>query len=499
MPGARVLPRAVTLEGSYHADALSTIATLGGADRHDPRVSDVKAAVAAGHPATAAAGREILADGGNAADAAVAATLASCVAETVMTGLAGGGHAIYWDAERATATLVDFFVAIPGIGGDGRRGEWIELEIPFGVQPVRYAVGVGSCGVPGVPAGCGALWRRWGSMPWARLVEPALRLARSGAPFLPSHARGLQMLAPVLTMREGAALYSPGGQLLAAGDTLRQPGLVAALELVRDEGAQTFYRGTVAAQLLALMRERGGVVTQADLAAYQARGEPPSARCVFAGAELLTRADLSGLVGSLERLPVTGSAAERALALVEALDGPAKGDGHTTNLAVVDGHGNACDVTTSLGLGSGDYLPGLDIHLNSMLGETDLVRRDLEPGDRMASNMAPTLALDRDGLILAAGAAGGTRIRSALTQVLSGVLAEEVEPQEAVDRPRLHPLRPAVHVEPGFDESALAALMRAGWDVRRWDSTHHYFGGVSLVSRWGAAADPRRDGQALTL
>jgi gamma-glutamyltranspeptidase / glutathione hydrolase len=74
-----------------------------------------------------------------------------------------------------------------------------------------------------------------------------------------------------------------------------------------------------------------------------------------------------------------------------------------------------------------------------------------------------------------------------------------LDPQEAVNRPRLHPLAPVVHVEPGFDEPTLAALSQAGWDVRRWDTRHHYFGGVSLVSRWGAAADPRRDGQALTL
>jgi gamma-glutamyltranspeptidase/glutathione hydrolase len=133
-----------------------------------------------------------------------------------------------------------------------------------------------------------------------------------------------------------------------------------------------------------------------------------------------------------------------------------------------------------------------------MLGETELIRGVLEPGDRRGSNMVPTLALDRDGLVLAAGAAGGTRIRSALAQVLSGILAEGLDPQEAVNRPRLHPLRPILHVEPGFDESALTALTQDGWDIRRWDARHHYFGGASLVSRWGAAADPRRDGQALT-
>lgn len=462
-------------------------------------MSQVAPAVAAGHPATAAVGLEILLEGGSAADAAVAATLVSCVAETLMTGLGGGGHAIYWDARAARAELVDFFVAVPGIDGDGRRGELAELEIGFGSQMVGYTVGIGSCGVPGVPAGCQMLWRRWGRLPWPRLVDPALRLARAGVSLLPMHAQSLQMLAAVMTMREGAAVYAPAGRLLGPGDMLRQPGLVAALELLRDEGADTFYRGSIADVLLGVMRERGGVISRDDLERYEAYCAPPSARGEFANVSLLTRRDQSGFVEVFDRLPAGGSVAERALGLAAALDAPAGGGGHTTNIAIADTAGNACVVTTSLGLGSGEWLPGLGIHLNSMLGEIDLIRHDLEPGQRLGSNMVPTLAVDDDGLVLAAGAAGSTRIRSALVQVLTAMLADGVRPQEAVNRPRLHPLRPVVHTEPGFDEAALLALADAGWDVCRWQSRHHYFGGVSLVSRWGPAADPRRDGQTLTL
>ena len=91
-------------------------------------------------------------------------------------------------------------------------------------------------------------------------------------------------------------------------------------------------------------------------------------------------------------------------------------------------------LTTSLGLGSGDYVPGLDLHLNSMLGETDLLRSPLEPGERMQSMMAPSVVLDRDGPLLAIGAAGGTRLRTALVTVAAGVLDEGLEPQAAVDR-----------------------------------------------------------------
>ncbi len=150
--------------------------------------------VAAGHPATVAAGIEVLEEGGTAADAAVAACLASCVAETVMTGLLGGGHAIYWDGREAWN--LDCFVDVPSQVG----APPLALKVPFGEELVHYAVGPGTCAVPGLPAGIDALWSRFGRLPWPRLVEPALRLARSGVTMPPAHAACLAMLAPVFTM-----------------------------------------------------------------------------------------------------------------------------------------------------------------------------------------------------------------------------------------------------------------------------------------------------------
>ena len=169
----------------------------------------MRAAVAAGHPATVDAGIEILEEGGNAADAAVAASLASCVAETVMTGLLGGGHAIV--LRNGEVRTLDFFVAVPGLGAEPRVLELEHLEVPFGTELVHYAVGIGSCGVPGVLAGLGELWRRDGSLPWARLVEAALRLAHKGTDFPRAQAACLEMLAPVMTMREGGRIYRRDG------------------------------------------------------------------------------------------------------------------------------------------------------------------------------------------------------------------------------------------------------------------------------------------------
>src|SRR5262249_39370763 len=95
------------------------------------------------------------------------------------------------------------------------------------------------------------------------------------------------------------------------------------------------------------------------------------------------------------------------------------------------------------------------------------------------------------------GAAGGTRLRTALVTVLAGVLDDGLEPQAAVDLPRVHPAGELVNAEPGADESALETLEARGLTVRRWAERHHYFGGVSAIGRAGAAADPRRSGAAL--
>jgi len=459
----------------------------------------MEAAVAAGHPATVAAGIEVLEAGGSAADAAVAACLASCVAETVMTGFLGGGHAIYLDVASGRIRNLDCFVAVPGLGSEARDAELLELAVPFGAELVHYAVGVASCGVPGLPAGLSVLHAEHGRLPWQRVVEPALRLAENGVTFPPAHASCLAMLAPVMTMNEGARIYSPGGELLPAGATLEQPGLVQALELLGDEGPESAYRGALGEALLELMGERGGLVTREDLLAYRARWSEP-VEVAYSGTRFFTRGDLSGVPETLPRLPVLAglSPAERALALVETLNG-SRGGGHTTSLTTVDPKCNACVLTTSLGLGSGDFLPGLDLHLNSMLGETDLIRGPLEPGERMRSMMAPSLALDSGGLVLALGAAGGTRLRSALVQVAAGILDEGLDPEDAVSRPRLHPAAGVVQLEPGFDADVARTLEGAGYEVRAWPEQHHYFGGVSVAARTGAAGDPRRSGGATTL
>ncbi len=276
------------------------------------------------------------------------------------------------------------------------------------------------------------------------------------------------MLEPVFTLTpEGRAIYAPGGHLLESGDVLAQPGLAGAIEILAAERA----RG---ARTAARSRRRcstwtGIALTRDDLDVVRARVARSPSSVSYAGTRFHTRGGLAGVAETLTRLPrLEGLAeADRVLALLALLDDDGV-DGHTTNVTVVDGDGCACVLTTSLGLGTGDFLPGYDLHLNSMLGEVDLHRVPLEPRARMGSMMAPSIAVDVDGLTLAIGSAGGTRLRTALVGVAAGILDEGLEPVEAVARPRFHPVGTLVNAEPGVDEEALTRLERTGRSVRRW-------------------------------
>jgi gamma-glutamyltranspeptidase / glutathione hydrolase len=446
--------------------------------------------VAAGHPATAAVGAEILADGGTAADAVVAMTLASCVAETVMSGLLAGCHAIAFDGSRVMN--LDAFAAVPSA-----EGQTDELPIPFGSELVVYSIGPASCAVPGLPGALGELWERLGRLPWKRLCEPALALARTGVPLPEMHARSLEMLGGLYSLGRGGELFTQDGHLLGEGDVLHQPGIVDALEALAEEGAASVYRGSLAE---ALLRVDGVVLTADELAEYRPFWRDP-ALVGYAGRRVATRSGLSGVPELLPRLPrLAGlTPTDRTLALVRAFEPVAEGGEHTTNVVAVDRHGRACVLTHSLGVGAGTWLPGFDVQLNNLLGESDIAHGEPKPGDHLESRMAPSLVFDADGLELAIGSAGATRLRTALATVLAAILDEGRDGETAVALPRVHPTLELVDAEPGVDEAALATLEEAGRRVRRWERIHHYFGGVSCVGRAGAAGDPRRSGTGIAL
>jgi gamma-glutamyltranspeptidase/glutathione hydrolase len=172
---------------------------------------------------------------------------------------------------------------------------------------------------------------------------------------------------------------------------------------------------------------------------------------------------------------------------------PVRGD--TTANAAADRDGNVCAVTTSLGLSSGVWLADLGIHLNSMMGEGELLRGSHTPGRRMGSMMSPLIAVDAAGPALVAGAAGGSRIRSALLQVVVNVLHHRMSAADAVSAPRFNPVPDRIHVEPGLP-SDIVARLEADGEVLRWPALDSYFGGVAAISADGPGADPRRGGGA---
>ncbi len=462
----------------------------------------IAAGIAASHPATAEAGLQILRAGGTAADAAVAAVLTCCVAESIYTGLGGGGFATYFDAATSTVTCLDFFVSVPGTDGSP-AGPMVPVEVFFGGLPQVYSIGGASVAVPGVPVGAGEVHRRWGRLPWSQVVAPAAALARTGAVLPAAHSRTLLSCAPALAYGDGAAVYQPDGELLRGGDLLFHPGLATAMDALAEEGPGLFHTGAFAKLLVDTVQAAGGALSLADLAGYRVRDTAVD-HARLAGHKVHARHDLNRTVDTIGGLPAVLtelSRPERAVAVAAALrDRGRQKIGDTTNVSVVDEAGNACVITTTMGLGAGVWLPGLGVNLNSMLGEGELITDDLAPGRRMSSNMCPLVVIDGGGdLAVAAGSAGASRIRTALVDTLLGVLIDGLDMPSAIARPRFHVVDDTVHAEPGYPDDELAALADAGWAIQLWDDINHYFGGVTAVGRGGAAGDPRRDGVGLLL
>jgi gamma-glutamyltranspeptidase / glutathione hydrolase len=492
--------------------------------------------VAAGHPLTAEAGAEMLREGGNAVDAAVAAVLASFSVESPLTGFGAGGFMMISRGEETV--LIDFFVAAPGKDGAERRVELAPVPIHFDEETVQtFYVGSASCGVPGTAAGLELALRRFGTAPLVELTGAGVRLAREGAPVNAEQAYILDILWPIHKRLPGTReLYAPGGRPLGEGDVFRFPELAEALERFGAEGAEPFYRGDVAAALSSHVQEHGGTLGPTDLADYEAIERRPVA-VPFRGAEVLTNPPPSSggiliaySLGLLERLGAE-SGPEQLVAAMDAanrargeefaealyrqgLEGalldPQRLDlragdllGSTTHISVLDGEGMCASVTCSNGSGSGVLVPDSGVILNNMLGEEDLNPlgfHAIVPGRRVPSMMAPTV-VRRDGEIeLGLGSAGSNRIRSAIVQTAVRAVEQEMVAGEAVRAPRLHVEGGIVQAEPGIDAEALARIEARGIPVLRRPKINLFFGGVQAVARdrtsgeLSGGGDPRRGG-----
>ena len=468
-----------------------------------PQAPRLPASVSAGHPDTARVGLEILQAGGSAADAACAMVLAGCVAETIFTGLGGGGFATVYEAATGQVSCLDFFVAVPGLDGTS-PGPAQTIEVSFNGVSVPYTMGGPTVAVPGTPAGAADLHRRFGRLEWSAVVAPAMALASAGAAFPAEHAALLPDISSAMVPGAGAAAYWRGdaetGRLLLAGEVLLHPGLAGTLEAYRDHGAAALMSGRFVDDMVRTVRNDGGALSAADFDAYRVRELSTGSFAVGADLVRVRGNDLDGLGATLAALDVDAVSAggiARAKTLVRALRAPDR-RAETTSLAAVDPQGNACAVTHSLGLGSGVWVDG--VHANSMLGEGELVRGALVPGERMGSMMVPLVVTGPEGALrVVGGAAGGSRIRPALVTALAGVLIERLSVADAVAAPRLVATPDTVHLEPGFPTEVIRALQEDGDRVVEWPARVAYFGGVAMIAAGGPAADPRRGGLALTL
>jgi gamma-glutamyltranspeptidase/glutathione hydrolase len=481
--------------------------------------------VAGGHPAVADAAATVLAQGGNAFDAVVAAGFAAAVAEPALTSLGGGGFLLARTAQ-GESTLFDFFVDTPGRGLAGRsfHPHFEPVSIAFPASDQVFNVGRGSVAVPGCLAGYLHVHERLGVLSLGDVVAPAVTLARTGVVISPMSASIVELLWPILNRTaDTRELFAPHGHPVRAGERFANIDLAEFLDRLGREPGHTFHHGELAAAFAADQAGGGGFVTEEDLAAYRVIEREPLS-IDYRGHRVLTNPapSFGGTLVALTlqllqdggTLPERGTP-EHAVALVgamvetdrrraaEAADLRPRATRGTTHVSVADCHGNVASMTTSNGEASGHLVPGTGILLNNMLGEDDLHPRGFHAapaGARVASMMSPTVVLDPSGAPrLVVGSGGSKRIRTTIVQVVSAVVDHEVPIEAAVPAPRLHWDGDLLQVEPGWSRAAVAAL-RERWPVNEWAEQNLYFGGAHAVTpgdpggEGSAAGDPRRGG-----
>ena len=429
------------------------------------------AMVASDNRLAAAVGAEIMKQGGNAIDAAVATGFALAVAFPEAGNLGGGGYMVIRLADGRVAAL-DYRETAPlaathdmYVGTNGKlTGESV--------------IGPRASGVPGAVAGMLEAHRKYGVLPVVKVLAPAIRLASDGFVVDSTLFRSLTGEKYRIESSAGKSLFFPNGAPLPIGSRLRQPELARTIKLIADSGAAVFYRGSIADSIAAEMQRDGGLITKADLARYRPiwrepirssyRGYslismPPSSSGGITVTEMLNILEAYGppaAFGTAERIHAVASASQRAFVDRNSkLGDPAfvrvplstltsksyarsiarsisrdhadpttrvasrMGEGNeTTHYSVVDQSGNAVATTTTLNdlYGSGVYVSGAGFFLNdemddfttqpgtpNMYGLIQGEANSIVPGKRMLSAMSPTIVLDPKGNLLLVTGARG--------------------------------------------------------------------------------------------
>ncbi len=498
--------------------------------------------VAAGSQISAEAGASVADEGGNAIDAAVAAVLVSLCTEPGLVAPGASGFVTVWPAD-GEPVVIDAYAEMPGRNAPpdrfGAGGIEVEMEYGGGMTTI---VGYGSVATPGAFAGLGLASRRYGALPWASVVGPAIGWAERGFPLPAASAEYFAYAAePIFGWHPDShpVLHHADGRRLGVGERVHVPHLEHSLRLLAEQGAECFYTGELAARIADDIQANGGLLTADDLAAYEAierapiivelddwtvAANPPPAIGGATMAAMVVLLDRLGFATWDEATVATMVEVQQAVLdyrrhrldglgdvagdIAELLDHARLGElgellasPSTIHVSAVDTDGNACAATLSAGYGSGVMVPGTGLWLNNSLGEVELHPSGyhaLAPGTRLPSNMAPTVARRQDGAVLAIGSPGADRITTALAQVLVNFIHLGMALSDAVEHPRLH-----VEVFDGARTVAFepgVPLTKGGETVLRpFPDRSMYFGGVQ-AAMWDrraglfAAADPRRAG-----
>jgi gamma-glutamyltranspeptidase / glutathione hydrolase len=258
--------------------------------------------VAAAHPLASEAGVELLRQGGNAVDAAIAVGFALNVVEPMMSGVGGGGSMLIWLQDEQRAEYLDFYSAAPA-------SAWLRALPDTGSANLR------GVGVPGAAAGFLEAHERFGVLPLRDVMAPAIRLAEEGFPVYPVLAAAIESSSEKLEMfPESARRFLPGGEPLAVGETLRQPELAETLRRIVADGRDGFYRGETARRVVAAVNAGGSPVNEEEFAAYSPQWDKRPVCTVYRGRVVLSGAP-----------PQTGMRVLHALNLLEPHDLQAMG------------------------------------------------------------------------------------------------------------------------------------------------------------------------------
>ncbi len=510
-----------------------------------------RGAVAAGDPQTARAGAEVLARGGNAVDAAVAAAFAAFMCELPLAGPLGGGVMLIDDG---AVRSFDFFARMPG--SDGARPadlDFKDVEVDFGATTQCFHIGRGAAAMGGALRGLIDVHRRHGRIPLTEVAQPAVELGRAGYRLSAPVAYVFELLTPILTLTDATRrLHCPDDddRLGRAGDVLRNRDLSTVLE---DVARQPEALHAIDAQLMREFgRNSGGLLTAADAASWEtveapALGvsvgtarlltmPPPStggvliALGVLLGTALGDHPFLSpGHVGALldvmrrlvtartddfdvrvrsaeflsRMLSPEGVAELANVPLTEPVEA-ANQLGSTTHISVATSAGTTASLTMTNGEGCGHTLAGTGIHVNNLLGEEDINPRGFHqeaPGTRLSTMMAPSI-LSYGGARCALGSGGSNRLRNAILGVVTHLLCHRQGLASAVLAPRLHLESAQEGIFAAYEDvdwpTDIAAVVGRCGSVARFADRSMYFGGVHAAETASGtvsgAGDPRRGG-----